>query len=108
MLLRIPLVDAIKRLRAVRSGRRRLIRTHRSNVGELARLLAPAFRMRRKLAGVPSVPLALLRIQHTRGRGWHWAVWADGLVFDPLCDGPRALAEREKARTFYYELEARA
>ena len=86
MLADVPVWRLIERLPHVRlSPSRRRLRTHRTNLGELRRLLAP-YRMvvGRREDGLPrDGHLALLRIAHPIGRGWHWAVASAGQVFDP-------------------------
>jgi len=86
MLAEVPVWRLIARLPHVRlSPSRRRLRTHRTNLGELRRLLASyGVVVERRRRGLPREgQLALLRLAHPIGRGWHWAVASAGQVLDP-------------------------
>jgi len=107
MLLDVAVEDVRSEAFAVRRDQRSLIQKEGTTVAEMARLLAPRYRVGRRLLGAPGtdVPLALLRLQRPRHRNWHWAVWRDGLVYNPLADCPRPITPDEAARASYYEVE---
>lgn len=72
------------------SARRRRMKRAYVNVGELQRLIVSGGKaIGRRTPGVPSVgDVAVLRIPNHRITGWHWCVWARGIVHDPtLSDG---------------------
>lgn len=85
MILGVPVQDVLTEVARVR---RRKVRSgnHRTNLGELSRLLAAhGFEVGRRIRHEepPSAGTFLLRIDHERGRGWHWSVYHNGVVFDP-------------------------
>lgn len=93
MLVRTSAWDVIAALPTVRKGRRLKLRTQYVNVGEMAILLGHcAVAISRRQHGLPPRDrTALLRIDRPVGRGWHWAVQADGQIFDPALTKPCAI-----------------
>lgn len=87
MLAGVPVSEVLARLRSVRKPARQHKRTHSTNTGELARLLAVyGFSLGRRIRSeaAPESGRFILRIGRVSGRGrWHWAVLADGEVLDP-------------------------
>ena len=72
----------IRRLWKVRTAARRKLQTERTNVGELRRLLGHAgLTLGKRTRNVPRV--AIVRVDHAVGRGWHWSLKSDRWIFDP-------------------------
>lgn len=98
MLLHRPVDDVLKVLHLVRRPARAQLKTHRTNVGELTRLLrlgARALGDRQRIGpGGFSHTFGdfLLRIDHPTGRGWHWVVMSHGWIFDPAKAGGTRLS----------------
>jgi hypothetical protein len=81
----------IRELSAVRSEKRANKRSHRTNVGELVRLLklyGYDVERRENRDTLRSDSTGLLRVHHHTSAGrrrssWHWCLIADGCVHDP-------------------------
>lgn len=107
MILQVPATEVIAILPLVRQGKRRSINTHRTNVAEILRLLKPhGLTLGRRIKywkhGRPSNEgTLLLRIDHARGRGWHWAVFHEGRVLDPLRPTPCGLGDYDTPISWY-------
>jgi hypothetical protein len=98
MLADVPVADVLALQPAVRlTATRRRLRCHRTNVGELARLLdAYGLRLGPRAAFTTS-RLQVIRVDRAVGRGWHWAA-ADGTwVYDSCLDEPVFIAEYHRA-----------
>ncbi len=102
--------DMLARLPATRvTERRKKFMTHRTNVGEMCRLLKPfGVALGRRMPGLPTTE-ALLRVAHRLGSNWHFAVYSAGTVLDPADDGAvdaeDYYAEIDIRRISYYEVE---
>lgn len=63
---------------------------HRSNVGEVKRLLAIyGYYLRKRVQGFPTTGTSLLRVHHYLGSSnWHFSIFHNGVVFDPSFETP--------------------
>lgn len=110
MLVGKPVREILDLLPSVRTGKRsRMTKTHRTNVGELARLAAlDGYRLGKRHQGWPPDNVtAVVRLARKYGRrGWHWMLWDSGSVHDPLdIEAERHPKIRwETARVSYYEV----
>lgn len=83
--------EILVRLPGVRTPARDHIRTHKTNYGEIQRLLeCSSVRLYSREPGWPSVGTraALLRIAHPYRHGWHWVVQCGDHVYDPARPRP--------------------
>lgn len=81
---------------ARRTPARRRMRSHRTNVGELRRLLDSFGYQLGARCATPS-HLAVVRVDRPVGRGWHWAAQEGATVYDPALDAPVALSAYHRA-----------
>lgn len=101
----------LARLPSVRvSDHRRRFKREYVNVGELRRLVeSVGVTVGRRTKGLPPQhAVAVLRVPNHRKTGWHWCVWSDGKVHDPMCDGPIRHEEYEpirRAGVSFYQVE---
>lgn len=91
MLAGVPVSEVLAQVKLARRGKRQRKRTHSTNVGEVVRLLnAWNLVLGRRITKEPT-PVsgrAILRIDKSKGRNWHWAVLVDGVIYDPVRSAP--------------------
>lgn len=90
MLLHRPVNEVLAALPSVRTVARQRIKNHRTNVGELDRLLRRGGRVLGTIERIGPAGFRhtfgdfLLRIHNRNGRNWHWVVMSHGLIYDPM------------------------
>lgn len=106
MLAGVPVSEVMHQVHLVRRGDRWRKRTYSTNVGELVRLLkAWGLTMGRRMSEpTPVSGRAILRIEKSKGRNWHWAVLMDGVIYDPVRSAPIPRAA-ELRKLSWYEVE---